>query len=121
MEFTFTCALCERALPGSTEHSGMEIQCPDCSKVNVIPHVPDEAALLNEGSATVTDEEGRPVTTILPAPPPMDALQHPGTEYPTASPVPIAEAAPPPPPPPPPVAEPVQPAAAVRVAARASK
>ena len=30
MEFTFTCALCERALPEATEYSGRQIQCPDC-------------------------------------------------------------------------------------------
>jgi MoxR-like ATPase len=120
MDFTFTCALCERALPGSTDHSGMEIQCPDCSKVNTIPYVQDEAALVNEGSATVTDEEGRPVTTILPAPPPFDAMDRPETEIPTASPVPAQPAAPPPPPPPAPVAEAVH-AAPVRLEARPSK
>lgn len=95
MEFTFTCALCERALPGATEYSGRELQCPDCNKVNIIPSVEDPDALMTQGSATITDEQGRPVTTILPAPPPAgDALDRPDTEYPTAAPVPIPEAAP---------------------------
>ena len=85
----------------------MEIQCPDCEKVNVIPHVEDEAALLSQGSATIMDEQGRPVTTILPTAPPIDALEKPETEYPTAAPVPEAEPVAPPPPPPAPVAEPV--------------
>lgn len=121
MDFTFTCALCERALPGSTEHAGAEIQCPDCDKINFIPAVENYDELLAAGSATVMDDEGKPITTILPAPPPPDRLERPLTEIPTASPVPAQPA-----PPPPPMAQPVQAApvaqaAPVRVAARASK
>jgi MoxR-like ATPase len=94
MEFTFTCALCERLLPGSTDHGGQEIQCPDCQKVNLVPVVEDPEQLMAGGSVTLLDEEGQPITTILPAPPPVDRMSRPPTEYPSASPV------PPPPPPP---------------------
>ncbi len=71
MEFTVTCALCEATLTIDAEVASSEIQCPHCGKINLVP--PLSELMISETIPEVEPE--RPLTAVLPDPPPSDPMR----------------------------------------------